>query len=74
VSILLPGDISQLSQSYETDGHPSALGSPHHLHSAESRVFSLGDDLRWVLSESAGLGVRSDLDNSTDDRGSTVSH
>jgi transposase InsO family protein len=39
-------DISQLSQSYETDGRQSAVGGRHHLHPIESGVCLSGGDPR----------------------------
>src|SRR6266404_858347 len=51
--------VSELSCSDEAERDQSALGSGHHLHSAEGGICLLGGDPRWVLSQSGGLGFGS---------------
>jgi len=68
------GDLSELSGSDETDRDQSALGSGHHLHSAEGGICLLGGDPRWVLSQSRGLGAGSYPGDAADRRSAGASH
>ena len=63
-----------LAGSDEAERDQSALGSGHHLHSAEGRVCLLGGDPRWVLSQSGGLGAGSYSGDAADRRSAGASH
>src|SRR5712692_1993686 len=66
--------ISELSCSDEAERDQSAVGSGHHLHSAEGGICLLGGDPRWVLSQSGGLGSGSDTSGTPHHRGAGASH
>ena len=53
---------------------PGEEGRGHHLPSPEDRVCLSGSDSGWVLAQSGGLGIGSNIGSAADDRGAGASH